>query len=67
MGEPMPLIKRWAFYPLLAVVCVVLGASVGGRHHEAGIGTLLGLAASLAFALVVDRRRQRRRSARLLF
>jgi hypothetical protein len=57
-------VKRWAFVPLLVPVCAIVGGSLasGGGHSETA-GNIVGILVALPAALLIDRRRARRRSA----
>ena len=54
------MIKRFAFWPLLALVSMGLGSAPANPDHGSTAGTLVGLAISVPLAVLVDRRRQRR-------
>jgi hypothetical protein len=56
----MGLVKRFAFWPLLAIVCMTLASAVSDPEFGSAAGTLVGLGVSLPIAVVIDRRRQRR-------
>ena len=54
-----PAIKRWAFVPLLALVCAVVGtAIIDGEGSSWGIGTVAGLLIAIPLAVMIDRRRR---------
>jgi hypothetical protein len=59
---PQSTIKRWAFVPLLALVCAILGtAIIGGQGSGWGIGTAVGLLVAIPVAVMIDTRRRARR------
>jgi hypothetical protein len=55
----MTLVKRWAFLPLLLLVCVWAGFALTGNDVARGVIVALGL--TLLIAPVWDRRRRGRR------
>jgi membrane associated rhomboid family serine protease len=59
----MTFIKRWAFWPLLALLCMAAASAVLNAEHGSIEGTLVGLALSVPLAILIDRRRQRRWTA----
>lgn len=56
----MSVVKRFAFWPLLAVACVILASARSNPEHGSAISTLVGLGLSIPLAFVIDSRRQRR-------
>jgi hypothetical protein len=60
MEAAMGLVKRFAFWPLLAIVSMTVASAVSNPDHGSAMGTLVGLVVSLPIAIVIDRRRQRR-------
>jgi membrane associated rhomboid family serine protease len=56
-------VKRWAFWPLLALVCIAAAsAALNGKLGSIG-GTLVGMALSVPLAVLIERRRRRRWAA----
>jgi hypothetical protein len=59
MGVAMSMIKRFAFWPLSAIACMVLVSSISNPEHGSTTGALIGLSLSMPLAIVIDRRRRR--------
>ncbi|MDP9094876.1 MAG: hypothetical protein M3N95_18555 [Actinomycetota bacterium] len=59
----MSIVKRFAFWPLFAFVCMVVVSSVSNPDHGSVTGSVVGLVLSVPLAFVIDR--GRRRSYRL--
>lgn len=56
----LTLVKRWAFVPLLVLVCVTVASAVSNPAHGSIAGSVVGLVLSVPIALLIDRRRRRR-------
>jgi hypothetical protein len=56
----MALVKRWAFYPLLFLLCVAAGNALIDKNHPSLTGWAIGVAASIPLAVIWDGRRRRR-------
>lgn len=54
----MTYIKRFAFWPLLALVCMVAVSATTDPHDGTTLGTFAGFLLSIPLAYVIDRRRQ---------
>jgi hypothetical protein len=52
-------IKRWAFWPLLALVCMSLGSMAVDPDDGSAMGGWIGLGCSLILAVWIDRKRRR--------
>jgi hypothetical protein len=59
MEVAMKIVKRFAFWPLFAIVCMVVVSAVSNPDHGSVTGSVVGLALSVPVALVVDGRRRR--------
>jgi hypothetical protein len=55
------LAKRWAFVPLLALCCTSLTSMAANPAHGSPRGAWLGAGLSIPIAVLIDRRRARRR------
>jgi hypothetical protein len=55
----MKLVKRFAFWPLLAVACTVAGGFFGDPKDGSVPGSLVGLGVSVVLAALIDHRRGR--------
>lgn len=55
--------KRFSYWPLLAVGCMVLASAIStqGKGHGSTAGAVVGLALSFPIAAWIDRRHARRR------
>jgi hypothetical protein len=58
----MDQVKRWAFVPLLLLVSALLACRLVDHGRATALGVGIGLVASVPLAVLVDRRRNRRRS-----
>ena len=58
----MSTIKRFAFWPLLALVCASVASAVADPDRGSTGGTVVGLALSIPLAYLIDRRRRRRQT-----
>ena len=56
----MIIVKRWAFWPLLALACMTAVSMIADPGRGSTTGTFVGLAASVPIAVLIDRRRQHR-------
>ena len=59
----MHTIKRWAFYPLLFLICVAGGNAAVDPYNPSLLGWAIGIAASVPLAVLWDQRRRRRYGA----
>ncbi|MDT4943819.1 MAG: hypothetical protein QOH14_552 [Pseudonocardiales bacterium] len=55
-------VKRWAFWPLLALFCVLVVGHALNPDQFTWYAGVIGLAVSVPIAIYIDRRRQRRRA-----
>lgn len=55
----MRYVKRFAFWPLLAYVCMVVTSVSADPVHGTKLASWAGLALSVPLAWLIDRRRQR--------
>jgi hypothetical protein len=53
------MIKRWAFWPVLALVCMTLCSMALNPGHGSLTGVWIGLGVSVVLAVLIDRRRRR--------
>jgi hypothetical protein len=51
----MTFIRRWAFWPLLALLCMAAASAALNAEHGSIEGTLVGLALSVPLAILIDR------------
>jgi hypothetical protein len=52
-------VKRFAFWPVLALVMMTVTSAISDPEHGSTTGTLVGLAASIPAGYLIDRRRRR--------
>ena len=60
----MNTIKRWAFLPLLVLICVKVGVDLVYPNKPTWLGLLIGLLLTVVLGFVWDRRRQAQRGWR---
>lgn len=61
----MNAVKRWAFLPLLLVICLTVGVAVANPGKATLSGIAIGLVLTVVFAVVWDRRRRHTDRGRL--
>ena len=57
----MNLIKRFAFWPLLALIAMTIASAASNPVNGSTAGQVVGLTASVPLAFLIDRRRRRAR------
>jgi hypothetical protein len=62
LGRLEPRMKRWAFTPLLFLICAAAGTAViNGPQSGPNTGTVVGIAAAFPLAILFDYRRRTHR------